>query len=479
MPRWRLDLKLRLALRVAAIAALCFAAALAYILFDSHRAARERGDRVAELAARDLSLQLGQQNWIKQTWNKEIGIKGSLDRFPDLQPIAAVAMAPGLCVAYRDGGEIRQRLCSGTEPGDAAAPQLFAVIYRRLFDAEPQSVRPVVFNGEAKGAVVVSTDPQGLIGRSWREASRLGAILGAALLGLCVLVYVALAIALRPARTLRSGLARLAAGDLSVRLPPVELAELSAVRDVFNQLAGSLETALAERNALTERLIAVQDEERKHLARELHDEFGQCLAAINAVAASAVQSAQHDCPALVKECGSIARIAGHMMEVLRGALLRLRPPDVDELGLAASLESLVAAWNGRLGGRTRFTVELAGPFELLPAEFAASLYRIAQEAITNAAKHAEATEVTIRLRLDEARGDNGWRQLDVAVDDDGKAVGDGTIKAGMGLLGMHERIGALGGRLSIETLQPSGLRLRAAIPVPPAGPAAELTSEAA
>lgn len=479
MPNATLDLKLRLALRVGAVAALCFAGAVAYVLFDVHRAARERADRVAELAARDLSLQLGQQTWIQQTWVQQTWIKGRIDRFPDLQPVAAVAMAPGLCVAYRDRGETRQRLCSGTEPGDTAAPVLFATIYRGLFDAELESVRPVMFNGEARGTVAVSTDPQGLIGRSWREASRLGAIMGAALLGLCVLVYVALARALRPTRTIRSGLERLAAGDLSVRLPPVDLAELSAVRDVFNQLAGSLETTLAERSALTERLIAVQDEERMHLARELHDEFGQSLAAINAVAASAVQSAQDDCPALAKECGSIARSAGQMMEVLRGALLRLRPPDVEELGLAASLEGLATAWNSRLGGRTRFAVALAGPLEVLPADFAASLYRIAQEAITNAAKHAEATQVRLQLRLDESCDRGGCRHIEVVVDDDGRGCGDGTMKAGLGLLGMRERIGALGGRLNIETLQPSGLRLRAVIPLPSAGPAAKLVGEAA
>ena len=202
------------------------------------------------------------------------------------------------------------------------------------------------------------------------------------------------------------GFERLAAGDLSARLPPFDLAELSAVGDVFNHLAGSLETTLAERNALTQRLIAVQDEERRHLARELHDEFGQCLAAVSAVAASADQTARREYPALAPACQSIARTAAHMMEVLRGALLRLRPPDVDELGLAASLEGLVSGWNGRCAGRTRFSIELGGEFDALPRDFAASLYRIAQEAITNAAKHAEASQVTLRLRH---AGSRRWR----------------------------------------------------------------------
>ena len=347
MPAPKLDLKFRLFLRVVALAALCFAAAAAYVLFETDRAARARADWIAEVVAKDLALQQGQSHWIK----------GAPMQFPDLQRVAAAIMAPGLCIAYRaQSGEILQRLCSGAAPDDTGAPQFFADLYQRLFDAGRESARPVSFGKEAHGEAVASIDRQSLIGQSWRETSRLAVIMAVALAGLCVLVYAALADALRPTRAIRAGLERLAAGDLSARLPPFDLAELSAVGNVFNHLAGSLETTLAERQALTQRLIVVQDEERQHLARELHDEFGQCLAAISAVAASAGQTAQQECPALLSECQSIARTAAHMMDALRGALLRLRPPDVDELGLAASLQGLVAGWNTRGGGRTRFSI---------------------------------------------------------------------------------------------------------------------------
>lgn len=470
MPAPKIDLKLRLALRVAALAALCFAATAAYVLFETDRSARARADWIAEVVARDLELQQDQIHWVK----------AAPDRFPDLQRVAAALMAPGLCIAYRaQSGGIRQRLCSGAAPDDAGAPQLFADLYQRLFDPGRESARPVSFRNEAQGEAVASINPQSLIGQSWRETSRLLAVMAGALLGLCVLVYAALANALRPTRAIREGLERLAAGDLSARLPPFDLAELSAVGNVFNHLAGSLETTLAERNALTQRLIAVQDEERRHLARELHDEFGQCLAAISAVAASAGQTARQECPALMSECQSIARTAAHMMDALRGALLRLRPPDIDELGLAASLEGLVAGWNGRGGGRTRFSIELSGGFDALSRDFAASLYRVAQEAITNAAKHAQASRVTLRLRMQEPAGADQRGRIELAVDDDGKAGADLTVKSGMGLLGMRERVAALGGSLSFETSRPSGLVLRAQIPVPPAATPPSETRNAA
>jgi glucose-6-phosphate-specific signal transduction histidine kinase len=268
---------------------------------------------------------------------------------------------------------------------------------------------------------------------------------------------------------IRAGVERIAANDLSTRLPPFDLAGLSAIRDVFNHLAESLGTALAERNELTRRLIGLQDDERRHLARELLDEFGQCVAAIRALAASAGQSAAQDCPVLLSECDSIARTATYMMETLRGTLFRLCPPDVEQIGLAASLEGLIAGWNGRSRGRTRFEIRLCGGFESLPAAFGAGLYRIAQKAITNAAKHAEATRVVLHLTMREAQstlGDGATKEIELTFDDDGRTSDyDQGVKYGMGFLGMRERVATMGGRLSFEAGRKTGSALRVVIPV--------------
>ncbi|WP_245313189.1 sensor histidine kinase, partial [Bradyrhizobium macuxiense] len=248
--------------------------------------------------------------------------------------------------------------------------------------------------------------------------------------------------------------------------PPIDLAELSAIRDVFNHLAERLGTTLAERNELTRRLIALQDDERRQLARELHDEFGQSLAAVRALAASARQSAAQDCPAILPECDGIARTAADMMERLRGALFRLRPPDVEQLGLAASLEGLIAGWNGRSRGQTRFDISLSGICDALPADLAANLYRIAQEAITNAAKHAGASRIGLTVAVRDPQGEpgNGMRgEIELTVEDDGQRS-DHPTGSGMGLLGMRERVAALGGGLSFDARQGGGSVLRAVIP---------------
>ncbi|MGY2901301.1 histidine kinase [Bradyrhizobium sp. URHC0002] len=443
-----IDLKLQLALRVAALAAICFIAVAAYALFDSDRVAKAKASRIAEIVARDLSLQESHAKWLSV----------SINPTPDLQSIAAL-MEPGLCIAYRDSaGAFRQGVCSGAPVEETAAPEIFAILYRAVFrPGEPVSM-PVLVAGSARGVAVATFDPATQIGQSWREASRLLSIMAFALAGLCVAVYAALARALRPTRAIGAGLRQLAANDLSARLPRFDLAELSVISGVFNTLAERLQTTLAERNALTRKLIEVQDEERRHLARELHDEFGQSLSAIAAQAAAATHTAERECPPLYAECQGISRTTAHMMETLRGALVRLRPPDVEELGLTISLESLVASWNGFEKGRTRFEIAVIGEADDLPPGVSASLYRIAQEAITNAAKHARASRVQLRLEARDA-------DIILSVEDDGEANGASpTPNAGMGLLGMQERVVSLGGTLQFERREAGGARLVARIP---------------
>jgi signal transduction histidine kinase len=455
----RIDLKLRLTLRIVALAALCFAAASAYVLVETDRQAQERVARIAGIVAADLALEQDKRHWV-------IGLP---DAFPDLRTIAEPLVEPGLCIGYRaPGGEMVQRFCGGVASGEAEPPGWFAWLYRIVFDPGRVAIGKAPFGDRPMAEAVAWADPDAVTAQAWHEAGTLLGVIVVTLLALCGLVYAALARALAPTRLICAGLERIAANDLSARLPPFDLAELTSVRDGVNQLAESLQRTLDERSALTRRLIAVQDEERCHLARELHDEFGQCLAAIRALAASAGETASRDCPALLPECEAIARIAAQMTETLRGALFRLRPPDVEELGLGPSLEGLVAGWNGRLRGHPRFEIRLAGVLDGLPQAFGSGLYRIAQEALTNAAKHAAATRVTLIL----SRSEEPSERVELVVENDG---GTGEAEAsrgsGMGLLGIRERVESLGGRMEFVPGATGGSVLRVLVPV------ASLTAE--
>jgi len=257
------DLKIRLTLRIAVLAAFCFVAGAAYLLIDADRSARARLDHAAGLAANSLELQQSKLEWIRVL----------MTPFPDLQNAASVVMEPGLCLGYRPtGGDLLQRICSGTE-GSSGIPSAFAALYRTLFGPSWEVTRPVRVHGRVIGETVATLDEAMIVAKVWHALAPLLAVMLATLLLLCVLVYAALTRALLPTRLIRVGLERIAANDLSTRLPQFDLAELSAVRDVFNRLAEDLERTVAERNALTHRLISVQDEERKR--RETVAELGR------------------------------------------------------------------------------------------------------------------------------------------------------------------------------------------------------------
>jgi len=247
MPAPRLDLKLRLTLRVAAVAALCFAAAAAYLLFETDRAARARADWIAE----DGSPRIWRCNRVRSTGSRarpfsSLICKGS----------RPALMAPGLCIAYRAAKrrsrDSLQRLCRARR----------ARRYRRARNSSPISIRGFSMRaanrcirsasaGRRTARAVASIDPQSLIGQSWRETSRLAVIMACALVGLCVLVYATLANALRPTRRSVPVFSALPPATLSARPATVRSCRaFGGLGNVFNHLAGSLETTLVERNAL-------------------------------------------------------------------------------------------------------------------------------------------------------------------------------------------------------------------------------------
>ena len=450
----RIDLKLALTLCIVGLSALSFAAASVFVLIEADVKSQARTREAADLVARNLAIQLAQSAWART----------SPQPFPELERSSALLHIPGLCIAFKPvDGAVVQRICGGTESDDHKVPGSFAWLYRQIFHPGREVAQAVMDGDQVRGYAVVLVDPASEIGAAWRETSHLLGVIGVTLVGMCFLVFGGLTLVLRPTRTVLRGLERLAEGDLSARLPEFGINELSHVATGFNRLAENLDANIRERIELTKRLIATQEDERQNLARELHDEFGQCLAGIAAAAASAGQTARSDCPDLLPECEMIGKTAVEMMETLRGALMRLRPPDIAQLGLTASLQGLVAAWNGRERGHTRFRLEVSGNVEELPENLSLGLYRIAQEAITNAAKHAEAKTVKVCLR-------NEAPQIELVVEDDGKASDINLPgKAGMGLLGIRERIVTLGGTLSLSIGRPTGLKLRAVFPLPEDG----------
>src|SRR5690606_32800498 len=150
-------------------------------------------------------------------------------------------------------------------------------------------------------------------GQAWSTVAPLLGLSAGLVAALCVVIYFVVDRALRPAKDILSGLNRLAQGDLACRLPPFRLAELNRISDVFNALTADLARANSERAELARRLVDAQEQERRHIARELHDEIAQKLAALNALAASIRAGAQQDAPALAGETRELEKTASGLM----------------------------------------------------------------------------------------------------------------------------------------------------------------------
>ena len=263
----------------------------------------------------------------------------------------------------------------------------------------------------------------------------------------------------------RDGLAVQAVAKLSARLSPAREPELHLyVADITDVtlMQTELASALEENRRLSQRSMQVQEEERRNLARELHDELGQSLNAIK-VDAVAIRDGSDNAVEVQRGARAIIEVSGQVYDVVRSLLQRLRPVALDELGLRSAVEYGVEQWRRRHATvRCHFSTQ--GDLDGLSEEVNITLYRLAQECLTNVAKHAQATSVTIVLaRVDGTESDGG--EIRFSFEDNGCGFDPGRRRQGLGLVGLRERVEALGGNFDLQSAPGQGVRVRASIPV--------------
>ena len=280
----------------------------------------------------------------------------------------------------------------------------------------------------------------------------------------------------RPIRSLREATMRFNAGDHSARasLAPLTDPDVAALVIEVNALWDRLEADAAtirEKTAQAERLAAqvimAQEEERRRVARELHDEAGQALTAViiglERGLASMPEVYAADLPIQPRQLISNLRdLAAQTLDEVRKLALELRPSVLDDLGLVAALRQYVRSTEERSG--------LAGQLSVvgwdeddsrLPAEVETALFRIAQEAMTNAIRHAQAQSVQMRLRRSPA-------EVSLDVRDDGvglRSVPGQDTREHMGMFGMRERAHLLGGEFRASPVSPRGTLVHVRIPL--------------
>jgi PAS domain S-box-containing protein len=220
------------------------------------------------------------------------------------------------------------------------------------------------------------------------------------------------------------------------------------------------------RTELLARLIFAQEDERRRIAREMHDQFGEHLTALG-LGIAALRDACGGRPELVERVEMLDTVAQRLDRDVDHLVWALRPTALDDLGLRAALANYVQDWSKRAGIAAELhTVGLLD--RRLPSEVETTLYRIAQEALTNIAKHAKAQHVDVIL---ERHDDSVF----LIVEDDGVGFDPGEAGApasgGFGLLGMQERAALVGASLQIESTVGQGTTIFVRMAAPPGGPA--------
>jgi signal transduction histidine kinase len=206
------------------------------------------------------------------------------------------------------------------------------------------------------------------------------------------------------------------------------------------------------------RVVSAQEAERRRLALELHDETGQALTSI-LLGLRAIRSAPDGDAAEQAEADVRALVVRALQDV-RALAVELRPSALDDFGLAAALERLAETFGERSGIKTSIEANLD---ERLPPEVETTLYRVAQEALTNVLKHADAKQVSIVVS-------KGERRVAATIEDDGRGFAASDVRdEALGLVGMRERLELVGGTLSVESSEGAGTTIAAQVPLTGAG----------
>jgi two-component system sensor histidine kinase UhpB len=324
---------------------------------------------------------------------------------------------------------------------------------------------PVEIHGKP-GSLVITSHPNDEIAEIWDgivTQLEVGTVIALALFWLTMTVV---GRALAPLQSLAEVMTELEAGRYEARVTPGGAPELAAICTKLNHLAATLREAIEDKRRLAERAVSLQDVERKEIARELHDEFGPYLFSLRVHAGALAKLSDGRAPAAeaVRKHGSaMLEQINALQQFNRRVLERLRPVGLAELGLRQALESLSRLWRET---HPDVAIETVISPALGPTGETADLtiYRIVQEALTNVFRHAGATAINVTIESVEPPDSvrDGRRCARVEVRDNGHGMA-ADQKLGFGLVGMRERILALGGTLNVASSE-GGVILEALVP---------------
>ena len=439
-----MSLRFRLNMLITLLFALILLAASFYVINNARTSVKEEMQSVSK-----LTLQLIEIALMSNSASNTFEIQQSV-----LENIANLESTRHLEIELYKTGNIGSMVpVRIIQTINAQAPDWFV----RMVKPQPVEYRRVFRESlTAYTEILIRANPSDEITEVWNETRGvLGLLVLFAVLA-NVLVYISLGRGLAPIESILKGLDGIERGEYQRRLPRFKFPEFSRISEKFNNMAEVLQTSRDENRLLTQKSLAIQEDERRILAQELHDEFGQSITAIKAVLASIEQTKHQDSEALKNSARIIGTFSDRMYEVARRMMRQLRPAILDEFGLISALQDMIDDWNSRHEDVfCRF--EFNGKFDELGEEVNISIYRVIQESLTNIIKHAQATDVTVCLQ--RVKNDPAYTfGVKLLIKDNGTGF-DETNHRGLGLLGMRERVEALKGSFAMKSATNEGVEI--------------------
>ena len=439
-----MSLKFRLNLLITLLS-LAFILVVGSILVnDTRTSIRERVE-----AASRVTVQLLDTVIISSALNPEYGQTDKvLQSF--LQSLGYVRSSH--IVLYDISGNVLYTSPPSTYKADVQAPKWFEKMVQPPVETVERRIR--------YGTLVVSSSAAGSIREAWSGFRQLMWVGLFFFVLLNLMVYALLSHSLKPIKPILTSINRMERGDLSTRLPTFTLPEFNRIGHSLNRMAESLamERQLEENRQLTQLIQTHIEDERRSLARELHDELGQYVTAIKTFAVAIVNKAKDKSPDIAANAQTIVGAANQIYEGMHSIIRQLRPGALDNLGLSETLRDAMHYWQ-TLHASVRFELKLNGQLDDLGESLNINVYRIVQESINNALKHAQAKSIEVSLTLLE-------NELQLLIKDDGVGMNLASVDQSQhfGLLGIRERVQGFHGSFSLLSEPNRGTAIHINIP---------------
>lgn len=448
---WRkLSLRARLNTLLAIVLLLGLAVNVTRLLVEAAPRVQAEDQSVVRLARAFIETSVAGLN---EAPDPDVRLNRIVDDLNRLRHVSARRSFDGKPLAA-DGPDVRRQ---------SLAPGWFLAL---VHPAQTSAVVPVHVKGRAE-SLVITSHPDDEIGEIWDGIVTQLEVGSAIVVALLFATMIVVSRALSPIETLAGAMAKIESGAYETRIAPEGPPELAAICDKLNHLAAALGEAVEDKRRLAERIVSLQDVERKEIARELHDEFGPYHFALRAHADALLRIAgkagEKDGALLQHGNAMLAQIEA-LQQANRRVLDRLKPAGLAELGLQEALGALVRLWREAhpdVAVETRIAPSLPAMGETVDL----TIYRVVQEALTNVFRHAGASrvEVVIEPSTRSAVAASEPAVL-VRIRDNGKGLRNGDRQSGHGLLGMRERVMALGGTISVDSTE-EGVAIEAVVPI--------------